>query len=170
MSSLIKHPKERSAVRKEELEEKIMDHADTLYRVSCGLLNNPQDREDAVQSAVEIAWCKAYHLRDESKLKTWLVRVLINECYSILRKHKREIPSDMEFLGATDIPQESIQLREALAVLPEEMRTPLVLHYFEGMSIKEIAFALRRPQGTVLSRMHRGRQALKTLLEEEDHG
>jgi len=156
-------------LQQEELTRQIMAHADLLYRVSCGLLRRPQDREDAVQSAMEIAWRKAGQLRDRDKLRPWLVRVLINECYAILRRQQREVPGEILAAGETDIPQDAIMLRDALAQLPEKMRLTLVLHYFEGLSVRETAAAMRCPQGTVLSRMQRGRQALKTLLEDNDH-
>lgn len=150
------------------LEQSILEHTNLLWRVSCGLLRNPQDREDAVQSAIEIAWKKAGGLRDESKLKSWLVRVLINECNGILRKKRHEVP--MEILPETaEVPsQEALYLKDALEQLPVARRLPLILHYFEGFSIKEVAGILRLPQGTVLSRMQRGRMKLKEILSEEN--
>ena len=61
-------------------------------------------------------------------------------------------------------------LKDALESLPPAQRLPLILHYFEGLSIKEVAMALRLPQGTVLSRMQRGRGKLKAILSEENNG
>ena len=60
------------------------------------------------------------------------------------------------------------ELHDALMRLPEEVRTPIVLHYMEGYPIGEIASALRLAQGTVKSRMRRGRAMLKKLLSEEE--
>lgn len=157
-------------MNKESLETRLLGYADLLYRVSCGILRNPQDREDAVQSAMETAWKKAGSLRDESRLKSWLVRIMINECYGILRKKQREVPAETLPEAAESPSQDALMLKDALESLPPAQRLPLILHYFEGLSIKEVAMALRLPQGTVLSRMQRGRGKLKAMLSEENNG
>lgn len=153
------------------LEQRILAHTDLLYRISCALLRNPADREDAVQTAMEVAWRKAGTLRDPSRMKPWIVRVMVNACYSILRKKQREVPSGVIEGEAQGISQDALALRDALELLPDKQRLPLILHYYEGFSIKEAARALGVPQGTLLSRMKRGRDKLKELLsEEEDDG
>lgn len=139
----------------------------TLYRVSCSLLHSEADREDAVQAAIEKAWHKARSLRDESKLKPWLIRILINECYSIGRRHLREIPTDTIPESIAPEHGEDDDLREALTKLSQIVRLPIVLHYMEGFTIAQIASMLRCPKGTVLSRMDRGRKQLKNLLLRE---
>lgn len=154
----------------QELGQRIIALTGTLYRVSCGLLQSPQDREDAVQSAVEKAWRKALSLRDEQRLRPWLIKILINECYTLLRKKGREIP--MQEMPESPPPADEVrqgqglELREAVLSLPETLRMPIVLHYMEGFSIQEISSALGCPKGTVLSRMNRGRKQLKDLLME----
>ncbi len=157
-------------MNKHSLEDRILAHADLLHRVSCGILRNPQDREDAVQSAMETAWKKAGNLRDERRLKSWLTRVMINECYGILRKKQREVPMETLPEEGESPSQDALLLKDALAQLPPAQRLPLILHYLEGFSIKEVASALRLPQGTVLSRMQRGRGKLKEILSEENDG
>ncbi len=133
-------------------------------------MRGPQDREDAVQNAIETAWRKAKWIQDESKLKSWLTRVMINACYSILRKKQWETPVDTVVESSDETFLEALMLRDALDKLPDRQRLTLILHYFEGFSIKEAAKALGWPQGTVLSRMQRGREKLKELLLEEHDG
>lgn len=148
----------------EELGERMIAMTPTLYRISRGLLCCEADREDAVQSAIEKAWGKAARLREPDKLRPWLIRVLINECHDIGRRKRREIPMD-RLPDAAAQPDPGAELREALRSLPERERVPLLLHYIEGFSIREIADTLRCPQGTVLSRMDRGRRLLRERLE-----
>lgn len=150
---------------RQELGEAIIAHTQLLYRVSCGLLRCEADREDAVQSAIEKAWRQADRLRDAKKLRSWLIRILVNECRSLLRKKQRETPFDT--LPDLPGPDDARALREALASLPDELRLPLMLHYIEGLSVQEIASALGRPKGTILSRMHRGRGLLRDILGSE---
>ncbi len=123
-----------------------------------------------MQNAIETAWCKAKGIRGESKFKAWLTRVMINACYSILRKKQWEASVENAVETSAEISLEALMLRDALDKLPVKQRMPLILHYFEGFSIKEAAKALGWPQGTVLSRMQRGREKLKELLLEEQDG
>ena len=153
-------------MNEQELGRRIVALTAALYRVSCGLLRSEADREDAVQAAIEKAWVKAHSLRDEGRLKPWLVRILINECYSLLRRKGREIPVEELPDQAAPYADTAYEVREAVLALPADLRLPIVLHYMEGFSIREIASALRCPIGTVLSRMNRGRKQLKDLLME----
>ena len=139
----------------------------TLYRVSCSLLSTEADREDAVQAAIEKAWQKAKGLRDEMKLKPWLVRILINECHNIGRRRKREILVETLPEKASQEDEDARLLRDGLLCLPPKVRIPLVLHYMEGFSVLEIATMLNCPKGTILSRLDRGRKQLKALLSKE---
>ena len=151
----------------QDLGTRIIALTATLYRVSCGLLSTEADREDAVQAAIEKAWKKAKGLRNEAKLNPWLIRILINECYGIGRRRKREFP--VETLPETAAPdhEDARYLRDALLLLSPLLRIPLVLHYMEGFSVLEIASLLHCPRGTVLSRMDRGRKQLKDFLSKE---
>ena len=151
----------------QDLGTRIIALTATLYRVSCSLLKTEADREDAVQAAIEKAWRKAKSLRDESKLQPWLLRILINECYSIGRRRIREIPTDTLPEPAMPDHGEEDDLHEALMALPQIVRLPIVLHYMEGFTIVQISSMLHCPKGTVLSRMDRGRKHLKSLLLRE---
>ena len=153
-------------MEQQELGERIIALTPTLFHVSFGLLRNEADREDAVQSAIEKAWAKASRLREPNKLKPWLIRILINECYSILRKKSHEILSDVLPESETCDGMKDTTLQDAILQLPDDVRIPIMLHYMEGFSIKEIASTLRCPQGTVLSRMNRGRKQLRDFLTE----
>lgn len=152
---------------RQELGQRIVDWTPLLYHVACGLLSGESDREDAVQSAIEKAWRKADSLREPDKLKPWLVRILVNECHEVLRRRRREFPTETLPEESAPPPQEQRELRELVMSLPENERLPIVLHYLEGFSVREIASALRCPKGTVLSRMSRGRRQLKRFLTEE---
>lgn len=60
-----------------------------MYHVACGLLHSDADRQDAMQQALLKAWEKRHSLKNEGFFKTWLIRILINECKNILRVQKR---------------------------------------------------------------------------------
>ena len=144
----------------ERFTEAVVDMQATLYRVSASLLRQLCDQEDAVQSAIEKAWRKRNSLRDADKFKGWMCRILINECYTLLRRQKWElIGEDMEQIPAP--PDSDPDLYRFFQGLPEKLRLPMVLHYVEGCSLEEIAQTLRLPLGTVKSRLSRGRDKMR---------
>ena len=77
---------------RDEFTRRILAMRLTLYRVSYGILASESEREDAVQNAVMKAWQKHGQLRDERLMETWLVRILINECYNVKRADRRISP------------------------------------------------------------------------------
>ena len=150
-----------------EFARRVVAMQDTLYRVSTTLLPQLCDREDAVQSAIEQALRKREHLRDPDALAPWLTRILINECYALLRRRKHETLMD-------ELPQRQVEadarpdIYQLFTSLEEKYRLPMVLYYVEGYCVKEIGSILRLPQGTVKSRLHRGRRLLRDSLALEE--
>lgn len=150
-----------------EFAERIVAMQDTLYRVSATILPQLCDREDAVQEAIAKAWHKQSKLRDDQAMGAWVVRILINECYTLLRRRKREEPSAA--LPEWEAPPDALpNLYRLFTGLDERYRLPMVLHYVEGYSVKEAARMLRMPQGTLKSQLHRGRNLLKDALSMEE--
>ena len=73
---------------KDDFEDQAMALADTMYRVSSMLLRRPQDRQDAMQSCLLRAWQNRHQLRKMDRFKPWLMRILVNECHTLLRKSR----------------------------------------------------------------------------------
>ena len=142
---------------------------DTLYRVSTTILPRLCDREDAVQSAIEKALRKRGRLRDEAALEKWLTRILINECYTIHRRRRREVLCGDPAARET-APDADTDLYRLFTSLPEAYRLPMVLHYVEGYAVSEVAVMLRLRVNTVKSRLLRGRRLLGAALEEGEEG
>ena len=139
----------------------------TLYRVSCSQLPNEADREDAVQEALRRAWEKRGSLKDDRYLRTWVVRILLNVCHDIQREKQRMIPTASVPEPPPGPEAPSVDLKECLLRLDERERIPILLYYLEGFDTGQIAAVLRIPQGTVKSRLHRGREQLRTICREE---
>ena len=137
-----------------------------LYRVTYGLLLNWADCADAVQEALLRAWEKRASLREERYFETWLTRILINECYAVLRRRKTALPIDALPEPAAP-PDADPALHDAIARLDEKLRLPIVLYYMEGYAVKDIARMLRLPAGTVKTRLARARALLRLQLSDE---
>ena len=152
---------------KDDFAVQIMDMKKTLYHVACGILRSEADREDAVQECILKAWEKRESLKSDAAFRSWVTRILINECYDICRRSSKIIVLD-ELPDAVAPDQiGNRELRDAIAGLEEIYRLPIILFYVEGFSIREISQMLMIPEGTVKSRLHAGRAKLRTLLGEE---
>ena len=153
---------------KEEFASRIEGMMRTLYSVCYAQLRQRCDREDAVQEALRKCWQKRDQLRDERYFNTWVIRILINECHNIQRQSARTQPAEIDLMA---MPAGGVsRVGEALLMLEEKLRMPVVLHYMEGYSVAEIAHALRIPQGTVKTRLRKGRMVLKEILTSEIGG
>lgn len=111
-----------------------------LYRIAVSYTASSADAEDAMQEALLRAWKRRDTLRNPAYFGTWLNRILINECKTLLRKRKRQLPTaDLPNLAAPPPDEQAMALRTALFALPEKYRVPLVLNLLEGYTLREIA-------------------------------
>jgi RNA polymerase sigma-70 factor (ECF subfamily) len=144
------------------------------YRTAALICGNPSDAEEAVQDAFLRAWRFRDALPTDARRDAWLYRVLVNACYSKLRREvprrereRERIHVDDDHVASTESPEagaERSEMADALAAtlreLPEVLRVVVVLRYFADLSEREIAIAIRRRPGTVKSRLHDARRRL----------
>jgi RNA polymerase sigma-70 factor (ECF subfamily) len=151
---------------KQSFTDRVMAREQSLYRVARSLLASNEDCKDALQEAVMRAWASRHTLRDESFFATWLTRILINVCKAMRRRQRKYfLFSQVNAEAVESVPDPFI--REALDRLPEKQRLPVVLHYMEGYSLKDVAAMLRLPVSTLRGRLYQARQALKLALDDE---
>lgn len=136
----------------------------SLRRIALSILRSEHDAQDAVQQALLSVWAHRTHV-DEARLKPYLTRTLINGCRDIQRMRQRVQP-------VSEWPEEAYTppdrtLRDAVNQLPEALRTPLLLHYMEGYSMKEIASSLAITMPQLTGRMYRARRKLRQMLTQE---
>jgi RNA polymerase sigma-70 factor, ECF subfamily len=139
----------------------------SMYRVAMSMLSQKQDIEDAIQNAIIKAYEGVIHLRKNEFFKTWLIRILINECKIILRNNNKVIHIDE--ISSEVISNDSysnIELTNAVGLLEEDLKIVTTLFYFEDIAQKEISRLLDIPEGTVRSRLSRARTKLYEMLKE----
>lgn len=154
---------------KEQLGNLIIASEDMLYHVAKTLLRSDADCADAIQEAIVKAFSGIQTLRKDSYAKTWLVRIVINECYAILRREKRLVPID-DFVE-NEMAQEQAdysELYEAISRLPEEIRLTVTLYYIEGYSVREIADLLKTTESAIKNRLMRARTKIKRDLADAE--
>ena len=150
---------------KEEFTRAVLEYESTLYRVAKSMLGSEADCADAAQNALLRAWEKQHTLRDTAYFKTWLTRILINECRVMLRQRARFVPLEEEAAEGEIAPERDSGLYEAVMGLDVKYRVPFVLYYIEDFRTREIASMLKLPEGTVKTRLRRAREILRTELE-----
>lgn len=154
-------------MKKEELGELIMASEDAMYHVAKTLLYSDADCADAIQEAIVKAFSKLDTLKKDAYAKTWLMRILLNECYSVMRKEKRVVSlEDYRQEEKAEEQKDYSDLYEAIYRLPEEMRLSVTLYYLEGYSVREIATMMKTTESAVKNRLARTRQRLRNELAE----
>ena len=140
------------------------------YLLAVSTLKNDYDAEDAMQSAILKAYENLDQLRAADKFKPWLFRILINECYRQLNDKTYNVDID-EFTDIGETQEnldDRITLWETVNRLDDEYRRFIILFYYEGMKIKDIAKTLEISEANVKKRLQRARGHLSQMLDRED--
>lgn len=155
-------------MNKEQFTAQVLDAEKSLYHIARSYLNNEEDCADAMQNAILHAFEKLHTLRNERYFRTWLTRILINECKQIIRSRKEQIPYEDYYddVRAVTEQEDYPEVFEAVMGLEKNYRAPFILFYVEGFSMKEICQILKLSQSTVKMRLYRGRKLLRAKLEE----
>ena len=164
-------------------------HNRLLYRTARAILRDDTDAEDALQDAYLKAYAGIGTFAGDSRLSTWLVRIVVNEALGRLRQRKRdqtvvpfspsrERPSESEEDMVPGRPEETPEnmtlraemrrlLERSIDELPVAFRTVFILREVEEMTVEEIALALQIPSGTVRTRLFRAKSLLRQSLARE---
>lgn len=140
----------------------------TLRRVAYGYLGNDEDVADVIQDTILAAYEHVSTLKKGEHFKTWLVRILINNCTKVWRQKKRNVSFESEGhfgnAGRVDGGQSDVEFKELLMSLPEDSRVVFQLYYGEQFTTREIALILNMKENTIKSRLHRGKEQLREQL------
>lgn len=132
----------------------------SMYRTAKAILMNDEDVADAIQNTLLICWEKLGDLRMNRYFKTWMTKILVNNCYGIIRSNSRVIYTDKLPERVSEESVSNIEWQEALSSIDEKYRIVLILFYSEGFRTKEIAKVLGITESTVRTRLSRGREQL----------
>jgi RNA polymerase sigma-70 factor, ECF subfamily len=165
-------------ISKNEFKQLTYPHMKLLYNVALKYCGNVFDAEDIVQETYLMAYNKFHQLREKSKCKPWLLRILRNNFLKEYQKKKnrQKLSEDdyIDFLKNSLASEDAESLlvkasrhqavQTAIDQLPEKYKEVLILYYMDEMLYKDIAETLDIPIGTVMSRLTRAREGLKTIL------
>jgi RNA polymerase sigma-70 factor, ECF subfamily len=159
-----------------ELEARLSECGPLAYRVAQGVLRNTADAEDVAQEALLRAYRKFDRLRDPTRFRAWLVRIVyrlaldrlrsrkrreLRESSSAYRGHRPAAPTGEELAVSTEF---RARLEQAMEELPEKLRLVLLLAAIKGYTLEEVSEMLAIPTGTVKSRLFCARKQLAEKL------
>lgn len=146
--------------------ENVLAMRGKLYRVAMAILWNEQDAADAVQEAMLKGWKRRGSLRDEAAFGAWFMQILVRQCRDMQRRQirRRRLLSDLEKRPEAAPPMGD--LFEAIHELPDALRLPLLLCYFDGYSQKEAGAILGATPAQIKDRVRRAREKLRRALDE----
>ncbi len=157
-----------------EFERDMMPQAQNLLRFAHRMCPSRPAAEDLVQETLLRAWRSFSQFQPGTNAKAWLFRILLNVFYEQGRR-LRALPETVPMIdhlsdrGAASSVQESLEVRQALAALPEDHRAVILLVVVEGFTNREAAEILGLPVGTVMSRISRARHSLREKLSACTH-
>lgn len=149
----------------------VEENQEQLYKMAYSYVKNKEDALDIVQDSI----CKAYvsynTLKNTQYEKTWLIRILINTSLDFIKKNKKVISLNMDYMeNVIDTKSQNhhtkIVLDEALDKLNEKQKTVIILRYFEDMKLDDIASTLNTPVSTIKSILYRALDEMKIYVKE----
>ena len=138
-----------------------------MFRVAFAILRNRTDVEDATQNAILKAYNRLNTLSDRRIFRTWLIRILKNECFDILRS-RRSVARLDEYDPGYEMQVPDLDLNRAFDTLSQDERLAITLYYYEGYTTREIAKICEVSDAAIRSRLSRAREALREQLSEEE--
>ena len=163
------------SIRKEHLTALMEAYEKELLGVCCAYLRDIHLAEDAVQETFLKAYRSMNRFRGECSEHTWLMRIAINTCRDFRRSAwlkyvDRSVTLDSLPEPIAPAADRSNEITCAIMGLPRKEMEVMLLHYYQGLGISEIAQMLGLPEGTISSRLSRARKKLEVLLKEEAQG
>jgi len=161
--------------------ELVMTHQVFAYNLALRALGSPEEAQDATQEAFLKVWQALPGFREEAQFRTWLYRIVINQCYNRRPMLKREVAAisleidddwiSTEFNGPESqavVSERKTLLQKAVDELPSSYRLMVMLRFQQELAYDEIASVMNLPLGTVKTGLFRARALLKQSLSVQD--
>lgn len=164
----IENIKQAKKGNKVAFETIIMNNIDYLYRIAYTTLRNENNIEDAIQNTILKSFEKIHTLRKEEFFKTWITKILINECKNLMRKEKKIVyleDIEREEDLYTQEKEVKMDIKEVLKHLNDDYREVVNYYYIQEKKVSEISKILKVPEGTIKSRLSRARKMMADMLK-----
>lgn len=138
-----------------------------LYRVAITITKNNEDALDCIQETILKAYTNIYNLKQDEYFKTWLIKILINQCNYTIEKNKKSLSLIINNIKNSYTDNSSnVEIKSLINNLYGDLKILIILYYYEDLNIKDISDILKIPEGTIKSRLYRARNKLKDMIDE----
>lgn len=145
-------------------------YMDTVFRLAYSYMKSKADADDITQNVLLKLYMRDKPFDSPEHTRNWLIRVTLNECKSAFRSLWRKTEDIADYANTLAMPtQEHRELFDMVMGLPMKYRVVLYLFYYEGYTTSQIAQALHIQEATVRTQLTRGRQKLKSILQEAEN-
>ena len=154
------------ALTEEQRTQIVNRWGDMVYRLALARTASVPDAEDVFQEVFLRYFRHEDKFHNDEYRKAWLIRCTLNRCKSLLSSPWRKRVVPLETAEEVGVEDDYREVYSAVLSLPAKYRAVIHLHYFEGLSVSEMAQTLQLPESTVKSQLSRGRDLLRDMLEE----
>ena len=154
------------ALTQEQRTQAVERWGDMVWRLALARTASVPDAEDVFQEVFLRFFRHEDRLQSDEHRKAWLIRCTVNRAKSVLSSPWRRRTVPLETAEEVGVEDDYREVYSAVLSLPGKYRAVIHLHYFEGLSVTEIAQMLNAPEGTIKSQLSRGRALLRDMLEE----
>jgi len=155
-------------VTEQQRENEVARWGDMVWRLALARTGQIPDAEDVFQEVFLRYFRHEDRFQSDEHRKAFLIRCTVNRAKSLLTAPWRRHTAPLETAEQIGVADEYREVYAAVLALPGKYRAAIHLHYFEGLSVKEIARNLGAAEGTVKSQLSRGRALLREMLKEDD--
>ena len=154
------------ALTQEQRTQQVQRWGDMVWRLALARTASVPDAEDVFQDVFLQYFRHEDKFHTDEHRKAWLLRCTINRCKTLMASPWRRRTVPLDTAAEVGVEDDYREVYNAVLSLPEKYRAVIHLHYFEGLSVAEIAATLQSTEGTVKSQLSRGRALLRDMLEE----
>lgn len=157
----------KSRNKEKQFEDFIVEKQQALYKLAYSYVKNPTDAMDIIQESILKAYSNLSKLKDNNAMEKWMKRIVINTAIDFLRRNSKILVVESEELIV--LPNREVvdkDLKYAVDDLDEDLKTIIILKYFHGYTINEVAEILELPVSTVKNRMHKALKLLRVEFKE----
>ncbi len=151
----------------DKVAELILNNQEDMYRMAYSILRSDIESQDAVSESIVRAFENWHKLKEKNKARSWLIGIVINVSKEIYARNSKVI--------LTEAPEKYIEIQTfrsdelwpVIIELPYEIRIILIAYYYQGFSVKEISRMIGIAEGTVKTRLSKGRKILAGIIKNE---
>ena len=150
-------------------EKSVIENKESFYRLAYYYVKNHHDAMDILQESILKGYSSLSKIKDESSIDKYLNRIIINTAIDFIRKNSKMIFTDDECLKEKIVDFDENDINYAVEDLESELKSIIVLKYFHGYKISEVAEILDISVSTVKNRMHKALKQLRVEIKEESY-